>query len=153
MKLLYYAALTLLSLTACRGPASKDDSAGSGATSDTSATTGPTSAPNTAGGAGTEEPAGAVPAGVYDCFGTYNIDTGKFSVIGPGQYMSRAGGTGSFSFDGNMLTMVDGPYAGIRYRKEAPEWTFRMLKEDTGEDSPFVCPRNTTKDTRDPNTW
>lgn len=93
-----------------------------------------------------------VPPGVYDCFGTYNIDTGKFSVLDSGQYMSRGGGVGSFDFDGVTLTMVDGPYAGIKYRKESPAWTFRMLR-DSGEDSPFVCPRNTTKDPRKPNAW
>ena len=94
-----------------------------------------------------------VPGGVYDCYGTYNIDAGKFSVIAPGQYMSRGGGVGRFRFDGTMLSMVDGPYQGITYRKESPDfWTFR-LQRDTGGDSPFTCPRNTTKDVRKPKSW
>ena len=111
-----------------------------------------------------------VPLGVYDCFGPSKaggvpddvgtgirgvgteLDAGgKFSVLGPDLYLSRGGKTGHFHFDGLTLTMVDGPYAGIRYHKVAA-WSFRMLR-DNGVEGPFMCPRNTAKDPRNPKVW
>ncbi len=107
----------------------------------------------------------SVPAGVYDCFGPgmaeggtvghgagqLNVSGAKFSVIGPGQYLSRGGKTGHFAFDGVTLSMSDGPYRGMRFHKVA-QWSFRMLRED-GVEGPFMCPRNTSKDPRKPDKW
>jgi hypothetical protein len=102
----------------------------------------------------------SVPGGVYDCYGPklaggryldLDMSGAKFSVISPGQYLSRGGKTGHFSFDGKTLSMKDGPYAGLKFHKAA-EWSFRMLRE-TGEDGPFMCPRNVAKDPHKPNAW
>ena len=101
------------------------------------------------------------PVGVYDCYGpelaagtTLDISLAgaEFAVLSPGVYRSRAGKTGHFAFDGLTLSMVDGPYTGIKYHKETPAWTFRELR-DGGADSPFMCPLNTTKDRDNPNAW
>jgi hypothetical protein len=146
--ILLAASLTIM-VSACG-----DGSSGAGASTASGNEAGRAAGANPAGeGDASAAGAGSVPIGVYNCFGTYDIDTGKFSVTAPGRYMSRGGGTGTFEFDGSMLTMVDGPYAGIRYRKENAQWEFRMLKEDTGEDSPFVCPLNTSLDTGKPDSW
>lgn len=111
------------------------------------------------------------PEGVYDCYGpsmaggrspdiregagrggTLNTSGGKFSIVGPGMYLSRGGKTGRFTFDGLTLSMVDGPYSGIRYHKDPAYWTFRMLREN-GDEGPIMCPRNEAKDPRNPTAW
>lgn len=113
-----------------------------------------------------EAQGGPLPQGVYDCFGPgmaeggtvghgagqLNVSGAKFSVIGPDQYLSRGGKTGRFVFDGVTLLLADGPYEGLRFHKVTPQWTFRMLREN-GQEGPFICPRNPTKDPRDPNKW
>ncbi|WP_375396206.1 hypothetical protein [uncultured Sphingomonas sp.] len=89
----------------------------------------------------------SVPAGVYDCYG----DIGKFSVIGPGKYMARNGGTGNFTVDGDVLTMTDGTSAGLSYRKMDENWTFALLRDNgTASNS---CPLNASKDPQDPKSW
>ncbi|MEI9997177.1 MAG: hypothetical protein WDM91_21455 [Rhizomicrobium sp.] len=112
----------------------------------------------------------SVPHGVYDCFGPSKaggrspdswegirsvgtqLDAGgKFSVLGPDLYLSRGGKTGHFRFDGHTLSMVDGPYAGIRYHKVS-DWSFRMLRAN-GDEGPFMCPINVAKDPRNPQAW
>ena len=123
-----------------------------------------------------------VPGGVYDCYGrsmvggrgsdvegagrngqTPYISEGagrgaiggsasKFSVIGPGTYLSRGGTTGHFTFDGKTLAMMDGPYSGLKFHKVDDFWTFRMLF-DTGEEGPVMCPQNLAKDAKAPNRW
>jgi hypothetical protein len=123
--------------------------------------------------AATQARAADVPGGVYDCFGRlaangYTPDRGagirspsvtgvstsasKFSVIAPGRYLSRGGTKGKYKFDGQTLTLVDGPYAGLRFHKVSPEWTFRMLNPD-GSENAVMCPRNTGKDPQQPNAW
>ena len=91
----------------------------------------------------------AAPGGVYDCFGPklaggkyldLDISGAKFSVISPGQYLSRGGKTGHFKFDGLTLSMVDGPYSGLKFHK-------------AGEEGPFMCPRNVAKDMHNSNAW
>ncbi|WP_425230635.1 hypothetical protein [Sphingomonas sp.] len=89
----------------------------------------------------------SVPVGVYDCFG----DIGKFSVVGPGTYMARNGGTGHFSFDGHTLTMTDGTSEGLSYRLVGPNWDFGLLRDNGSVSN--TCPRSTTKDPRDPAHW
>ncbi len=89
----------------------------------------------------------SVPTGVYDCFG----DIGKFSVIGPGRYMARDGGTGSFEFDGVVLTMTDGTSEGLSYGKIDDKWTFSLLRDDGSATG--TCPLNLTKNPQQPNTW
>jgi hypothetical protein len=102
-----------------------------------------------------------VPGGVYDCYGPklaggpyldLMMSGAKFSVISPGQYLSREGKTGHFKFDGLTLSMVDGPYAGLKFHKDPQYWSFRMLRE-TGEEGPFTCPQNLVKDPHKPNAW
>jgi hypothetical protein len=107
-----------------------------------------------------------VPAGVYDCYGSglaegsrventagqLTVSGAKFSVIGRGQYLSRGGKTGRFAFDGLTLSMLDGPYAGLRYHRVSALWTFRMLRAN-GNESQFMCPRNIVKNPRNPNSW
>lgn len=107
-----------------------------------------------------------VPVGVYDCYGrgmaegdrkrdtAGQLDLGgsKFSVIGAGQYLSHGVTTGHFRFDGLILAMIDGPYAGQRFQKVADFWSFRLLRA-SGEMGPVSCPLNTAKDARRPNGW
>ncbi len=107
-----------------------------------------------------------VPVGVYDCFGSglaegevlrgaagqLTLSGGKFAVFGPGKYLSRGGKTGSFSFDGSTLKMIDGPYAGISYLREKPYWAFHMYRPN-GQLNHFNCPLNTAKDPQKPNAW
>jgi hypothetical protein len=88
------------------------------------------------------------PTGVV--YGCYNSSTSgpSFTLVDGSTYKSRQGGSGNYSFDAKsgVLTMLTGPYQGIRYLKETKEFSFRVLRDKSMEMTSTGCPINVGKD-------
>jgi hypothetical protein len=93
----------------------------------------------------------APPVGVYGCFGQYGPALPMmFGLLDQRTYSSYDGKKGRYTYDmaNGLLTMNDGPLAGIRYQRVGdPSLTpaFRMLNEN-GQVTSYMCPKEGTKD-------
>ncbi len=85
------------------------------------------------------------PVGVYGCFGQYGYAFPMmFGLLDGTTYSNYDGKTGRYAATEDMLTMLDGPLKGIKYRRTGPQ-SFRML-DAKGALTAFVCPKEGTKD-------
>lgn len=84
---------------------------------------------------------------VYGCFNS-STSGPSFTLVDGLTYKSRQGGSGKYAFDAatGVLTMLTGPYEGIRYIKESSAFSFRVLRDDTMTMSSTSCPINVGKD-------
>lgn len=100
------------------------------------------------GAAGSRAFAQQPPTGVV--YGCYSSSTSgpSFTLVDGKTYMSRQGGRGTYSYapGTGVLTMVDGPYKGIRYLKQSSEFSFRVLRDQSMEITQTSCPINRGKD-------
>ena len=84
---------------------------------------------------------------VYGCFNSYTSGP-SFTLVDGSNYQSRQGGAGKYAFDAatGVLTMLTGPYEGIRYIKETSAFSFRELRDNTMTMTSTSCPVNVGKD-------
>lgn len=93
------------------------------------------------------------PVGVYGCFSPYGPAAPiKFGLLDARSYANFDGKTGHYSYDlaTGLLTMIDGPLAGVKYQRVgAPEHnpSFRML-DANGTVTAYACPKEGSKDPR-----
>lgn len=85
--------------------------------------------------------------GVYGCFGTYYSMGDQFGLVDGSTYSTFNGGRGHYRYDpdARILTMLDGPREGLRYRRVDAGWVFSVLR-DNGGPTGQSCPYNPAKD-------
>jgi hypothetical protein len=93
------------------------------------------------------------PVGVYACHGQRGLAFPMmFGLLDDSTYANYDGATGRYRYDlsSGLLTMLDGPMAGVKYQRVgAPTVNpgFRML-DDKGQLTAYICPKDGNKDPR-----
>jgi hypothetical protein len=84
---------------------------------------------------------------VFGCYNSYTTGP-SFTLVNGTTYQSRQGASGKYSYDATsgVLTMLTGPYEGIRYLKEDKAFSFRVLRDNTMTMTSTGCPVNVGKD-------